>query len=82
LGTHPVKSKPNTDPFSDLDEEPAAPSEEAAIREDLVLLDQELRDILAKPPKDWDLSSQFTDLRELKTDGPASRRWPPKSTVD
>lgn len=65
-GHPPGKDKPGTDPFSDLDEAPVAQSEEAAIREDLVLLDQELQDILKKPAKDWNLSNQFEDLRALK----------------
>ncbi len=66
-GSAPGKAKQNSDPFSDLDE-PAAevPSEDATIREDLALLDQELKDILAKPAKDWNFSNQFEDLRALK----------------
>lgn len=66
-GSAPGKRKPSLDPFAeDQAQAPAGQSEEAAIKEDLVLLDHELRQILAKAPKDWDLRNQLEDLQALK----------------
>ncbi len=67
FGHAPGKKRPSVDPFSEEPEEPStAQSEEAAIREDLTLLDHELKQILVKSPKDWDLSHQLEDLQALK----------------
>lgn len=64
-GHAPGRKPAGTDPFSDS--EPAdGQSEEVAIREDLQLLDQELRDILKKPVTEWNLGNQLEDLQALK----------------
>ena len=65
FGHAPGNRQTNQDPFSD--EEPGTnQSEEEAIREDIALLDVELKQIVSKPPKDWDLSHQLEDLQALK----------------
>ena len=72
FGQSPKRKSEPVDPFEDLAEGAAiAPSlnphsEDPLIREDLKLLDVELRQILARPQLDWDFRSQREDLLALK----------------
>ncbi len=66
-GRPPGRKPDGADPFSDAEEDQTADqSDEVAIREDLRLLDYELRGILKKPMTEWKLSNQLEDLRALQ----------------
>lgn len=65
-GHAPGRRPTGNDPFIEMNEEPAAEqSEDVAIREDLRLLDHELREILRKPATQWNLHNQLEDLQAL-----------------
>lgn len=66
-GHAPGRRPAANDPFTEMGEEAAEEqSEDVAIREDLRLLDHELREILRKPATEWNLRNQLEDLQALK----------------
>lgn len=76
---HAPGRQSNSDPF----EQPAgAESEEYTeqdIRGDLAIIDDELKQILDKPPAAWDLTSQLDDLKTLRE---MSENMPVSAEVD